>query len=58
MKRPDLAQMRRELATNHIAVKCTRPGWEARRDTDGFHVTSDKLRNVVIIAYQKMKGTP
>jgi hypothetical protein len=47
--------MRRELNTNHIVVKCTRPGWEARRDSDGFLVTSDKLRNVVIVAYQKMK---
>lgn len=56
MKGPDLAQMRRELATNHIVVTCTRPGWEARRDSDGFLVASDKLRNVVIVAYQKMKA--
>lgn len=47
--------MRRELRVNNIHVACTRPGWEARRDTDSFLVTGRKMRHVIMEAYQKMK---
>lgn len=53
MKHPDVTQMRRELAVHHVVVKCTKPGWVAKRLPDETVVTSGtKMRHVIAQAYK------
>lgn len=55
---PDLSQMRRELALHHVQINCTKPGWSASRNSDGFIMTGHKLRHVVVRAYNHIVRTP
>jgi len=54
----DVTAMRRELAVHHVVVACTRPGWKAHRESDGFTVTGRKMRHVIMEAHNKItKGS-